>query len=124
MYKITKETLNVFLEYYHYFHDGIIEKVNYDIKNDQIELIVRLIFKGEIKLSLDGKTYLKNETTIRLLFKKIVEINIKEIFSWDFISNAFLKFIKFKNQECVCFATNENNPDIYIVSEFLEYEEI
>ena len=124
MYKITKETLNVFLEYYHYFHDGIIEKVNYDIKNDQIELIVRLIFKGEIKLSLDGKTYLKNETTIRLLFKKIVEINIKEIFSWDFIGNAFLKYLKLNNNECICFATNENNPDIYIVSEFLEYEEI
>lgn len=61
---------------------------------------------------------------MRLIFSGIEQCNNKEIFSWDYIQHAYLKCIKLKNKGFICFASDEEEPNVYIVCDEVKYEEI
>lgn len=123
MNKINKDNLNEFIKYYHSFHDSYIANINYNISESKIELLIDVCWSGEPILKDDG-TYQTNKTKIRLILNDVKQYNNKEIFSWDFINKAFIKYIKLDNKEFICFASDENNPVVYIVCNNIEYEEI
>lgn len=120
---ITKDNLSTFIEYYHGFHDSYITNINYDIKNSQIEILIDVYWSGEPKLNKDG-TYDTNKTKIKMKLNGVEQCNNKEIFSWDYINDAFIKYIKIKNKEFICFASDEDDPLVYVVCDSIEYEEI
>ncbi len=120
---ITKENLSSFLEYYHGFHDSNITNLNYDINNSQIEISINVFWSGEPTLKEDG-TYETNKTKIKIICNGVEQCNIKEVFSWDDISEAFINYIKYQNKEYICLATDEKEPSVYIVCENMEYEEL
>jgi len=123
MIKLTKENLSEFIEYYHRFHDSYITNINYSVAKSEIELLIDVYWSGEPILKEDGY-YETNKTKMKILFKGIEKYNNKEICSWDYITCAFIKYIKINNKEFICFASDETNPSIYIVCESIEYEEV
>lgn len=122
MKKITKDNLKEFMEYYHELHDSCITNINYDILDSKIELYLNVLWSGEPKLK-ENNTYQTNKVKIKMVFNDVEQCNNKEIFSWDYINNAFIKYIKLNNKELICFASDEKEPQVYIVCESLEYEE-
>lgn len=123
MNKITKDNLDEFINYYHEFHDSYITNVNYDISKSQIELLINVRWAGKPILRED-KTYQTNRIKMRMILNNIEQCNNKEMFSWDYINEIFIKYIKLNNNEFICFASDEQEPLIYIVCESVEYEEI
>ena len=123
MNKITKDNLDEFINYYHEFHDSYITNVNYDISKSQIELLINVRWAGKPILRED-KTYQTNKIKMRMIVNNIEQCNNKEMFSWDYINEIFIKYIKLNNNEFICFASDEQEPLIYIVCESVEYEEI
>lgn len=123
MNKITKDNLDEFINYYHEFHDSYITNVNYDISKSQIELLINVRWAGKPILRED-KTYQTNKIKMRMILNNIEQCNNKEMFSWDYINEIFIKYIKLNNNEFICFASDEQEPLIYIVCESAEYEEI
>lgn len=123
MNKITKDNLDEFIEYYHGFHDSYITNVNYDISKSKIELLINVYWSGQPILKED-KTYQTNKIKMRMILDGVEQCNIKEMFSWDYINEAFIKYIKLANKEFICFASDEQEPMVYIVCESIEYEEI
>ncbi len=123
MNKITKDNLDEFINYYHEFHDSYITNVNYDISKSQIELLINVRWAGKPILRED-KTYQSNKIKMRMILNNIEQCNNKEMFSWDYINEIFIKYIKLNNNEFICFASDEQEPLIYIVCESVEYEEI
>lgn len=123
MNKITKDNLDEFINYYHEFHDSYITNVNYDISKLQIELLINVRWAGKPILRED-KTYQTNKIKMRMILNNIEQCNNKEMFSWDYINEIFIKYIKLNNNEFICFASDEQEPLIYIVCESVEYEEI
>lgn len=119
---ITKDNLSSFVEYYHNFHDSYITNINYDIKNSKIKLSIDVCWSGKPKLKED-ETYETNKTKLIIIFNNVNKCNIKEMFSWDFIYNTFIKFIKMENKEFICFANDEEDPSIYIICDNIEYED-
>ena len=120
---ITKNNLASFIEYYHNFHDSYITNINYNIKSSQIEIFIDVCWTGEATLKENG-TYETNKAKIKMVFDGVEQCNNKEIFSWDYINDAFIKYIKIKNKEYICFADDEENPSIYIVCDSIKYEEV
>ena len=123
MVELTKDNLQEFMDYYHNFHDSYITNINYDITLSQIEIFIDVCWSGTPTLKEDGKTYETNKTKMRMVFHGVEECNNKEIFSWDYISDAFLKYIKIRNKEFICFASDEEEPFVYIVCDKIEYED-
>lgn len=123
MILITKDNLSSFIEYYHNFHDSYITNINYDIKLSKIELFIDVSWSGELILKEDGH-YETNKTKLKMIFNDIEQCNNKEIFSWDYISDAFMKYINIKNKDYICFASDENDPLVYIICDNIEYEEL
>ena len=123
MNKITKDNLDEFINYYHEFHDSYITNVNYDISKSQIELLINVRWAGKPILRED-KTYQTNKIKMRMILNHIEQCNNKEMFSWDYINEIFIKYIKLNNNEFICFASDDQEPLIYIVCESVEYEEI
>lgn len=123
MNKITKDNLDEFINYYHEFHDSYITNVNYDISKSQIELLINVRWAGKPILRED-KTYQTNKIKMRMILNNIEQCNNKEMFSWDYINEIFIKYIKLNNNDFICFASDEQEPLIYIVCESVEYEEI
>ena len=123
MNKITKDNLDEFINYYHEFHDSYITNVNYDISKSQIELLINVRWAGKPILRED-KTYQTNKIKMRMILNNIEQCNNKEMFSWDYINEIFIKYIKLNNNEFICFASDEQESLIYIVCESVEYEEI
>ena len=123
MNKITKDNLDEFIIYYHVFHDSYITNVNYDISKSQIVLLINVRWAGKPILRED-KTYQTNKIKMRMILNNIEQCNNKEMFSWDYINEIFIKYIKLNNNEFICFASDEQEPLIYIVCESVEYEEI
>ena len=123
MILITKDNLSSFIEYYHGFHDSYITNINYDIRLSKIELFIDVYWLGEPILKED-RTYETNKTKMKIIFNGVEQCNNKEIFSWDYISDAFIKYIKIRNKEFICFASDENEPLVYIVCDNIEYEEL
>ena len=122
MKKISKDNLNDFLEYYHSFHDSNIIGVNYDILNEKIQLLIDAFWCGEPILK--NNKYETNKARLKLVFYNVIECNNKEIFSWDFMKEAYIKYIKLHNKEYLCFASDKEDPCIYIICDSIEYEEI
>ncbi len=123
MILITKDNLLSFIDYYHSFHDSYITNINYNIKLSQIEIIIDVYWSGKPKLKED-MTYETNKTKIKMVFNDVKQCNNKEIFLWDYIRKAFMKYIKIKNEEFICFASDEKEPLIYIVCGNIEYDEL
>lgn len=123
MILITKDNLSSFIEYYHGFHDSYITNINYDIRLSQIELFIDVYWSGDPILKED-RTYETNKTKMKMIFNGVEQCNNKEIFSWDYISDAFIQYIKIKNKEFICFASDEKEPLVYIVCDNIEYKEL
>lgn len=123
MILITKDNSSSFIEYYHGFHDSHITNINYDIMLSKIELFIDVYWSGEPILKED-RTYETNKTKMKMIFNGVEQCNNKEMFSWDYISDAFIKYIKIRNKEFICFASDENDPLVYIVCDNIEYEEL
>lgn len=123
MILITKDNLSSFIEYYHGFHDSHITNINYDIMLSKIELFIDVYWSGKPILKED-RTYETNKTKMKMIFNGVEQCNNKEMFSWDYISDAFIKYIKIRNKEFICFASDENDPLVYIVCDNIEYEEL
>lgn len=123
MILITKDNLSSFIEYYHGFHDSYITNINYDIRLSKIELFIDVYWSGEPILKED-RAYETNKTKMKMIFNGVEQCNNKEIFSWDYISDVFIKYIKIQNKEFICFASDENDPLVYIVCDNIEYEEL
>lgn len=123
MILITKDNLSSFIEYYHGFHDSYITNINYDIRLSKIELFIDVCWSGDPILKED-RTYETNKTKMKMIFNGVEQCNNKEIFSWDYISTAFIKYIKIKNKEFICFASDEKEPLVYIICDNIEYEEL
>ena len=123
MILITKDNLSSFIEHYHGFHDSYITNINYDIRLSKIELFIDVYWSGEPILKED-RTYETNKIKMKMIFNGVEQCNNKEIFSWDYISDVFIKYIKIKNKEFICFASDEKEPLVYIVCDNIEYEEL
>ncbi len=123
MILITKDNLSSFFEYYHGLHDSYITNINYNIINSQIELLIDVYWSGEPKLNEDG-TYKTNKVKLKMNLNGVEQCNNKEIFSWDYINEVFIKYVKIKNKEFICFASDEENPFVYVVCDNIEYEEL
>ena len=123
MQKLTKDNLNEFMDYFHKLHDSYFKEVNYDVKDSKVELLIDVCWSGKPTLK-DDKTYETNKTKIRIALNNIVKISIKELFSWDYIKEAYIKNIVYENKECMCFASDSEDPLIYVVCDNIEYEEI
>ncbi len=123
MKKITKDNLNEFIDYYHEFHDSRITNVNYDISKSEIELLIDVFWSGEPTLKEDN-SYQTNKIKMRMVLHNVERCNNKEMFMWDEIYKAYIKYIKLDNKDFICFASDEKDPLIYIVCESIEYEEI
>lgn len=122
MVLVTKNNLLSFIEYYHGFHDSCITQINYNVKLSQIELLIDVFWVGKPVQKEDG-TYETNKTKIKMVFHGVENVLMKEIFSWDYICTAFIKYIQIKNKEYICFASDEKEPFVSIVCDYIEYEE-
>lgn len=123
MEKITKENLTEFMDYYHQLHDSYIEEIHYNVYKSRIELLIDVCWSGVPKLKED-KTYETNKTKLKLILNNIKKYSFKDLFSYDYINEACIKFINMDNNEYICFATDENEPLIYIVCESIEYQKM
>lgn len=123
MNKITKDNLDEFIKHYHGFHDSHITNINYDISKSKIELLIDVYWCGQPILK-ENNAYQTNKIKMRIILDGVEQCNNKEIFSWDYINEALIKYIKLDNKEFICFASDKEEPLIYIVCESIEYEEI
>ena len=123
MKELAKENLSKFLEYYHNLHDSYILKINYNVFDSKLELMLDVTWSDKPTLKND-KTYETNKTKLKMLFNDIKTFNIKDYFSWDYIDEVYIKYIKLDKKEYICFASDKNNPLIYIVCNDIEFEEI
>jgi hypothetical protein len=123
MIELNEENLKDFLEYYHNLHDSLITNIEYDVLNARVSLLIDVCWSGEPELKENG-TYETNKKKMKMIFEKIEKFNNKEIFSWDFILNVYMKFIKIDNKEFICFANDEKDPIFYIVAESAKYQEL
>ena len=123
MILITKENLSSFIEYYHNFHDSYITNISYDIKLSKIELLINVGWSGKPTLK-ENKYYETNKTKLKIIFNNVEQYFNKNIFSDNYISDAFIKYINIKNKDYICFASDEIEPLIYIVCNNMEYEEL
>lgn len=123
MILITNDNLSSFMEYYHNFHDSFITNINYDIKLSKIELFIDVGWSCKPLLKEDGY-YETNKTKLKMIFNNVEKCTNKEIFSWDYISDAYIKYINIKGKDYICFASDEKEPLVYIVCDAILYEEL
>lgn len=122
MTPLTKENLNNFIDYVHNFHDSTIEDVKLDYKKSKIILDLNVFWSGTPTIKKDG-TYETYRTKMKMYFEEIEQFRLQETYQ-DYIESALLKFIKIKNEEFFCFASDEQEPSIAIVSKKAFYEEL
>ena len=82
---------------------------------------MNVFWSGEPKIKDDG-TYETNKTKINIVCKNIRQFYFKEMFT-DYIDDAYIKCITIEKEEFLCFATDKEEPLLYIVCESIEYEE-
>lgn len=123
MKKINKDNVREFIDYYHGFHDSYIKNINYNIFEAKIEMLIDVCWSGTPILKDDG-TYQTNKVGMKMIFHGILKYTSKEMFSWDYVNHAMIKYIKLDNKEFICFASDENDPLVYIVCDNIEYEEM
>ena len=123
MKEITKDNLEDFMNYYHYFHDSYFANINYDVTKNCIEIIINVYWSGEPTKNSDD-TLDTHKTKVRIVFDKIYESNNKTLSYFKDISEAYLNYIYLEGREYICFADDENNPSVYVVSDKISYAEI
>lgn len=116
MKKITEDNLEEFLETYHDLHDSWIADIKYNIFDSKIELLFEFIN--------DPKRLDPEKKKLRMIFNDVQQCDIREMYSWDYIQEAYLDYILFEEDEYICFANDEKEPMIYIVCEDIDYEEV
>ena len=121
MKELSKENLNWFIMHYYDLHDSYIQKINYDVFDSKIELLIDVCLSGKPILK-GGKMFQPTKARLRLVLNDIKTFEIKDYFSWDYINKVYIKYIKLDNKEYICFATDEKEPLIYIVCNDIEYE--
>ncbi len=119
---ITKDNIQSFMEYYHYFHDSYISDVLFFYKECKVELYIDVFWSGEPTLK-DNGTYETNKKKIKMVCNNIIQYKYKENYA-DYIDDAYLKFLTINKQEYICFATDPEEPLISVLAESIEYEEI
>lgn len=119
---IDRNNIEEFLEYYHNFHDATIESAIYDCSKATAKVIIKTFWVGENEIHY-GKVVPKNKL-IKIVFNDVEKINIREMFSYDYIMEIYFKFITLDNKEFMCFADNDTNPNFYCVCESMEYDEL
>lgn len=123
MYCIKKSDIKKFMDYYHYFNGSCIKLINYNVSSSKISITIDISWAGNAKLKDDG-TLDKEGIKMKMIFKGIKQFENKMISSKNVIEKAYLKYIKMGNKFYVCFATDESNPLLYIISDSMEFEEI
>ncbi len=123
MKKLTKENLEEFLTYYNGLHDSLIRSVNYDIKTATMEMFIDVFWAGKPTLKKNNK-YDTGKTKLKIVFNGVEKCNIKEIFSFDYIMNGYVRYVKWENKEYICFSDDEEKPKIYVLSDEMLFEEI
>ena len=118
MNMISKENINEVMEKYRDFHDSSLISIYYDIYNQKIEITINLFW--EIN---ENKEYKRSNNNLKIIFEKVKECNIKENNSWDFIQEAYMKYITTEDsKEMLCFSSDEENPLYYIICENIRLE--
>lgn len=121
MIKITKDNIESFLEYYHDFHDSIIDSKDIEFKDNVLTILIDIYWRGKPILKENG-FYEKSNYKLKLKFSDIKEFNFKNN---DYsIDEIYFKIIKDNNEEYFCFADDEKEPYFYIICKNIEYEEI
>lgn len=96
---------------------------NNRLEYGKIEVLMGVFWSGEPTLK-EGGTYETNKVKVKMNLNGVVQCNIKELFSWDSINDVFIKYITIKDQEFICFASEEEDPSFYVVCDSIEYEEL
>ena len=122
MKKIDKNNLESFIEYYNGLHDSYFTNIIYDILGETIDMDIDVFWSGEPTLKEDG-TFETNKTKIKMKFSGIKKCKVKELYSF-YIDNIYFNYINYNKNEVLCFATDELDPEFYIICENVEYEEI
>ncbi len=122
MKTINASNIDDFLEYYHNFHDATIKSAIYDCSKAQAKIVIKTFWVGENAIN-NEKLVPKNKL-VKIVFNNVEKINIREIFSWDYIMEVYFKYITLNKKEYMCFADNDTNPKFYCVCESMEYDEI
>ena len=93
------------------FHDGSFSTINYDIIQNEIEVII------------DGyrwnkESYNYNTQPIKckvtMIFKNIEKLDMHEIYYWDFIDKAIIKVEEANGRTSFTFIDDEDNQNIII----------
>ena len=117
---INKDNIEEFMNKYNDFHDSNFININYDIYKQNIEIIIEVFWK----LNEKGE-YERSENNLKMSFENTEECNIKEINSWDFIYEAYMKYVNIEDLgEMLCFASDKDDPLFYIICKDIQYEEI
>ena len=118
MNMISKENINEVMEKYRDFHDCSLISIYYDIYNQKIEITIKLFWEMN-----ENKEYNRSNNNLKMIFEKVKECNIKENNSWDFIQEAYMKYITTEDsKEMLCFSSDEENPLYYISCENIRFE--
>lgn len=120
---INKDDIEEVMSFYHYFHDSTINDLKFNYKDNVLELFIDAYWSGNPILKEDN-SYETNKRLVKLVFKNINKLNIDEQLNYNYIDDAYLKIIKIDNEDYICFATDNNEPYIYIVAKHLEYDEL
>lgn len=118
--KINKENAIEFLNIYHYLHDAVLMNINYNVKEANLDMDIKVLWKGTPKLKSDN-TYECANKILRLKFLDVEKLRLIEWFSYDYIGEATLSFVTIDNKEYIKFEDKDNN--ILVIAEELEYEE-
>lgn len=105
------------------FHDSTIANINYDITKNCIEVVINVYWSGEPSKKEDGSLD-THKTKVRVLFNKIHECNNKTLSYFKDVNEAYLKYIYLEGKEYICFADDETNPSVYIISDGMMVEEL
>ena len=115
MKSINKENLESFMSFYHDFQGSSIISIEYDILNSRITIVINVL--GLCKTSLN-----RDKSEVKILFEDVYKCNNKEIFLWDNITKAYLKYVHLDNEEYICFADDGVKPSLYIVCKSMKYQ--
>lgn len=122
---ITKENLEQFKDYYHWFHDSTISKVVFDKIKNELILFVDVYWSGEPYVKPDG-FYETHPVKMKMLFSDVKEYkeNLDSEDYMGYIDEAYMEFITLNKKEYICFAEDKEEPFFYVIAKSCKYEEI
>lgn len=122
---ITKENLEQFKDYYHWFHDSTLSKVVFDKIKKELTLFVNAYWSGKTYVKPDG-FYETHPVKMRMFFSEVKEYK-DSLDSEDYmgyIDEAYMEFITLNKKEYICFAEDKEEPFFYVIAKSCKYEEI